>query len=174
MLRLESGIVLPVPEAEPVVGELRRLHDPQTLYGVPTHITLLYPFAHPSKVGDSVEALGELFKRVSVFDFSLVEVRRFPSTAYLHPEPYVRFAQLTEMLVQQWPEFPPYGGAFPTVTPHLTVAHQVGPDILDAVDAAVGCRLPIACRATEAWLMCSDDNGFWSAREVFRLNQELA
>ena len=30
---LESGIIVPVPEAEPVVGDLRRLHDPQAHYG---------------------------------------------------------------------------------------------------------------------------------------------
>jgi hypothetical protein len=166
---LESGIILPVPEAEPVVGDLRRRHDPQTRYGVPAHITLLYPFAHPSKVGDHVAGLHELFGSVRAFDFSLVEVRRFTAAAYLHPEPSAEFTRLTDMLARQFPDFPPYGGAFSTVIPHLTVADHVTADVLDDVDAAVSTHLPIACRATEAWLVCSDDNGFWSKREVFRL-----
>jgi 2'-5' RNA ligase len=167
---LESGIILPVPEAEPIVGELRRHHDPQTRFGVPAHITLLYPFAHPAKVGDYVAALRELFGSIHAFDFSLVEVRRFPVAAYLHPEPSAEFSRLTETLARQWPEFPPYGGAFSTVIPHLTVADRVTSNTLDSVSATLATRLPIACRATEAWLMCSEENGFWSKREVFRLN----
>lgn len=166
----ESGIILPVPEAEPVVGQFRALHDPQARYGVPAHITLLYPFAHPSKVASTIDALRQLFAGVSAFEFSLVSTRRFPGAGYLHPEPSATFVRLTEMLGNQWPEFPPYGGAFSTVIPHLTVADRATSDVLDAVDAAVSRQLPIVCRATEAWLMCSDDHGYWSCREVFRFD----
>ena len=172
-MSLESGIILPVPEAEPIVGQLRTLHDPYARYGVPAHITLLYPFAHPSNVGDSLAALHESFSRMPVFDFSLVEVRRFPATAYLHPEPSGVFDRLTEMLVRQWPDFPPYGGAFSTVIPHLTIADQTTTDVLDSVDAAISKQLPIRCRATEAWLMCSDERGFWSVRDAFRFSDRV-
>jgi 2'-5' RNA ligase superfamily protein len=74
---LESGIILPVPEAEPIVGQLRTLYDPQARVGVPAHITLLYPFAHASKVADIVDALHQLFSRVPAFEFALVATRRF-------------------------------------------------------------------------------------------------
>jgi 2'-5' RNA ligase len=164
---LESGIILPTPEAEAVVGHLRWLHDPQARFGVPAHITLLYPFAHPSRIGEAAGALQQLFRLVPAFEFSLVEVRRFPATAYLHPEPSATFVQLTERLVHQWPEFPPFGGAFSTVIPHLTVAHHAATDVLDTVDRNVASHLPIRCRATEAWLMCSDEHGFWQRHEVF-------
>jgi 2'-5' RNA ligase len=164
---LESGIILPVPEAEPVVGRLRGLHDPQARYGVPAHITLLYPFAHPSRIGDAIAVLRQLFSRVPAFEFSLTEVRRFPATAYLHPEPATTFVRLTESIAHEWPEFPPFGGLFSTVIPHLTVAHQATANSLDAVDATVAMHLPIRCRALEAWLMCSDERGFWSRSEVF-------
>ena len=40
------------------------------------------------------------------------------------PEPAEPFVELTEALVQNFPEYPPYGGAFSTVTPHLTVADK--------------------------------------------------
>ena len=163
----ESGIILPVPEAEAVVGHLRWLHDAQARYGVPAHITLLYPFTQPSRVGEATRGLQQLFRRVPAFEFSLVEVRRFPSTAYLHPEPSATFVQLTEMLMQQWPEFPPYSGAFSTVIPHLTVADHVSTEVLDTVDRSVARQLPIRSRATAAWLMCSDEHGIWSRHEVF-------
>ena len=165
---LESGIIVPVPEAEGVVGHLRRLHDPQARYGVPAHITVLYPFADPSNVGDSIPALQRVFDQVAEFEFSLVEVRRFSGSAYLHPEPSAPFIRLTEMLVRQWPEFPPYRGAFSTVIPHLTVADHVAPDVLDTVAADLAGWLPIRCRATEAWVLCSDEHGVWSRRDVFR------
>ena len=166
---LESGIILPVPEAEPIVGEIRRHHDPQERLGVPSHITLLYPFAHPSKVGPMLPVLSQLFRRIPVFDFSLVDVRQFPSAAYLHPHPPEMLVRLTDLIMEQWPEFPPYGGAFETVIPHLTVADHATRDTLDSITAALATRLPIPCRATEVWLICSDEQGFWSKRDVFRL-----
>ena len=168
---LESGIILPIPEAEAAVGQLRRLHDPQARYGVPAHITLLYPFAHPSRVGDAAAALQRLFRRVPTFEFSLAEVRQFPQTVYLHPEPSHTFVRLVQMLVQEWPQFPPYRGAFSAVIPHLTVADHCAADVRNTVDASVASRLPIRCRASEAWLMCSDEEGFWSRRDVFRFGE---
>lgn len=163
----QSGIVVPVPDAEAVVAGLRAVHDGQARYGVPAHITLLYPFASPSRASESLHDLEGLFSRVHPFDFSLVDVRRFPGTVYLHPEPADRFVQLTGMLAERWPTFPPYGGAYATVVPHLTVADHVGAKVMDLVSASLAGQLPIHCRATEAWLMCSDEEGIWSRRASF-------
>lgn len=163
----ESAIVLPVDDAEPIVSHLRSLHDPAARFGVPAHITLLYPFLPPSRVMNEIDALVRLFAEVPGFEFSLAGVRRFPATAYLHPDPPARFVQLTEMIARRWPEFQPYGGAFSTVIPHLTVADHVGADVLDAVERIVSSHLPLKCRATAAWLLCSDDQGFWSRSHIF-------
>lgn len=129
----ESAIVIPVPEAESLVGKLRSLYDPVASLGLPAHITLLYPFAPPSRVGSEIEALRQLFRKLHSFEFALTEFRRFPATAYLHPEPADRFIELTRMLPERWPDFPPYGGAFSTVIPHLTVADRSEGDVLDRV-----------------------------------------
>ena len=166
---LESCVIVPVSEAEAVVDDLRWQYDPMARNGIPAHITLIYPFEHPSSVSIAIGDLRQLFSRVSAFPFSLAEVRRFDDgTAYLHPEPSALFVDLTETLVKRWPEFPPYRGEFPTVTPHLTVAHKVGTRVLDAVTMTVAGRLPVHCDATEAWLMCSDERGSWTRREAFR------
>jgi hypothetical protein len=166
---LESAVILPILDAGPVVEDLRWRYEPQARYGLPTHITLLSPFAHPSAVGEATAALEELFRLVPAFDFSLVEVRRFPAAVYLHPEPAEPFVQLIDRLARRWPEFPPYGGAFSTVIPHVTVAARVADDVLDLVDRNVARHLPIRCRATEAWLMCNDEHGVWKPRAVFPL-----
>ena len=163
---------MPVPEAEDAIAHLRQLHDPQAEYGVPAHITLLYPFAHPSVLANTTGALQHFFDQVQVFDFSLTEIRRFPTTAYLHPEPSETFIRLTETLAQRWPEYPPYGGSFATVIPHLTIADAASIDVLDAVARDMIAHLPIRCRATQAWLMCSDEQGFWSRREAFPFRSE--
>jgi hypothetical protein len=43
--------------------------------------------------------------------------------AYLAPKPSAPFVALTEALVAEFPKFPPFAGEFPTIIPHLTVAH---------------------------------------------------
>jgi 2'-5' RNA ligase len=163
----ESSVVLPVEEAESVVGHLRELHDPAASLGVPAHITLLYPFMPPIRTASEIDALRRLFSSIPEFEFALTEVRHFPATAYLHPDPPDAFVRLTEMITQRWPDYPPYRGAFSTVIPHLTVADHVGRDVLDDVERVLSIHLPLKCRASAAWLLCSDERGFWSRKEVF-------
>ncbi len=165
----ESAIIIPVPEAEPVVASLRQRHDPVAARGVPAHITLLYPFAPPDQLASHVEDLQRLCAESAAFAFSLTEVRRFPATAYLQPDPAAPFVALIERIMRRWPAFPPYGGRFATPVPHLTVADDVGPDVLDGVVRELAGQLPIACRATEVSLICSDDEGAWACKRVFAL-----
>ena len=166
---LESGIILPVPDAEAAVGDLRRRHDPVAQRGVPAHITLLYPFAHPAQAGEETGRLLEFFGAVARFEFLLTEVRRFPGVVYLCPTPSDAFVEITNRLVRQWPEFPPYGGRFREVIPHLTVADGATPDVLDAVERRLAASLPIRCVATEAWLIVSDEHKAWSRHQALPL-----
>jgi len=50
----ETARVVVVPEAEPLVSDWRAQHDWSAQRGVPTHITLLYPFVPTEKVDDEV------------------------------------------------------------------------------------------------------------------------
>jgi 2'-5' RNA ligase len=163
----ESAIVLPVAEAEPIVGDMRWLHDPVARRGVPAHITLLYPFAPPSQTLNEIDALKRLFAGVPAFEFSLTEVGRFPATAFLHPDPPAPFEELTDMIARRWPQWPPYRGTFSSTIPHLTIADHAETDVLDAVQRTVSIHLPIKCRAVAAWLLCSNDAGAWSRIQIF-------
>lgn len=165
----ESAIILPVGEAEPVVSSLRRQYDKSASLGVPAHITLLYPFRPPHLAETELENLADFFSAMPAFEFSLSEVRRFPRTAYLHPDGPERFADIIRKLVEKWPECQPYHGAFRDIIPHLTVADDVDVEVLEAVQKCLLQHLPIACIAKEARLLFSDDNGFWSRRECFPL-----
>lgn len=120
----QTALVIVVPEAEARFGTLRSKFDPQASLGVPAHITILFPFMEPGLVDSSVRRrLSILFKRFSPFRCVLHRVGRFPSTAYLAPAFPEPFAELTMAVARAFPEYPPYGGAYSSVIPHLTVAH---------------------------------------------------
>jgi 2'-5' RNA ligase len=119
----ERALLVPVPEAEPIVHSFRERLDPSARHGMPAHITILYPFLS----GDNVEgaALADLEKLLCVyprFDFSLREIRRFPGVLYLAPEPREPFDRLIAEVRDRFPEWAPYGGLVSRPVPHLTIA----------------------------------------------------
>src|SRR5262249_10545663 len=75
------------------------------------------------------------------FSFRLVRIERFPEVLYLAPEPAQPFVQLTQAFARRFPDFPPYGGQFSSVVPHLTVAHAPAAE-LDRIAAGLGASLP--------------------------------
>src|ERR1700729_2595365 len=46
----ESCLLVPVPEAEAVVGRVRGRLDRAAAWGVPAHVTILYPFVLPEAI----------------------------------------------------------------------------------------------------------------------------
>src|SRR5208282_3861380 len=106
---------------------------------------------------------------IEAFRFSFTEVRRFPATAYLHPDQAEAFAQITRLFIETWPDCKPYGGVRAGVVPHLTVADGVDAEILGAVEDSLRGQLPISCFAREVWLLTSNQEGIWSKKAVFPL-----
>jgi 2'-5' RNA ligase len=155
-----TAIVVPVPAAARAV-------DTWTLAMEP-HVTLLYPFVPAERVDDGLLAdLRAVLGAFPPFAFSLAEVRRFPAVLYLAPDPAAPFVALTEACVRRWPEHPPYGGAFPDIVPHLTLAEGPEPPGLSERAAAA---LPIEATAREAWLMApAAAGGGWERRAPLAL-----
>ena len=150
-----SALAVLFPEAEALVGDLRRAHDPSAAFGVPPHVTVLVPFVPPERLGDEVlSELRSLFATVPPMETTFRETRTFPGTGtlYLAPEPETWFRDLTVRVVARWPEHPPYGGTFDDVVPHLTVADGVGPDVRDACRERVVPGLPLRATAREVHL----------------------
>lgn len=104
MLRLAATcIVIPVPEAEPLVGLLRRSHTRDGAEGMPAHITLIYPFTDDSVLTDGrIQVARTVFGRFSQFPFRLGSVGWFRNEAeshlYLAPEPPDPFVELVAAL----------------------------------------------------------------------------
>jgi 2'-5' RNA ligase len=131
--------------------------------GVPPHITLVFPFVPADGIDEEVvSSLGALFAASERFEFELRETRRFPATLYLPPAPAAPFVRLTDAIVARFPEHPPYGGAFDSIEPHLTVA-QGEPEVLSEAEEAVRPLLPISSEACEAVLLeeVEPDWGRW-------------
>ena len=121
----QSALVVVVPEAEPSVGALRSRFDPSARIGMPAHITVLFPFMPVERLTkDILEKLAAVVGSFVEFEFRLERIERFPGTTYLAPEPPEPFAAMTAALAREFPDYPPYGGRFPTSIPHLTVADQ--------------------------------------------------
>jgi hypothetical protein len=109
------------------------------------HITLLGPFVDEQDVDAKLVAIiRELLEDVPAFSFELSIVRRFPNgLLYLAPRPAEPFARLTGMLTGTFPDWPPYGGEFHGVVPHLSLGSGPSADQLQKLQA----RLPIAATA---------------------------
>ena len=169
----ESALLVPVPEAEPVVASWRTELDRAALLGVPAHVTVLYPFVDATQLTDHVlQRVRALLETVRPFPFVLSEVRWFgEEVVWLAPEPDTGFRDLMRLVWDEWPELPPYGGVHDEVIPHLTL----GDHDLDGMRRAAGAvtrHLPIASVATEVWLMAGSDlPGSWHVRSRFSLRE---
>ena len=151
-----TALIVPVPEAEPQVGELRLAHDWSAARGVPAHVTILFPFLDADDVDEA--AVADLISGFPAFDFELDRLERFPDGAtWLRPTPSLRFVDLTAAVWQRWPDHPPYEGIHDEVIPHLTISDETPID--------VPFELPIVARAREVTLIEEDESsGQWIAR----------
>lgn len=173
MEALESGLIIPVPESEPIVGEHRFRLDLSAQWGVPAHVTVLYPWMPPGEINEATHArLAELFAEVASFDFALGEIRWFRTdVVYAAPVPDTPFRELTRLVVDTWPQFLPYGGEHGEPTPHLTIGdHGTATELAEA-SAAVARHLPLACAAREVWLMTGSAESGWARQAVYPMNE---
>ncbi|WP_203718164.1 2'-5' RNA ligase family protein [Asanoa siamensis] len=152
---IETALIVPVPEAEPVVARHRERFDQAARWGVPAHVTALYPFVPPAAVTDDVlAAVRATVANTPRFTVEFAEVRWFGEhVAWLAPTPDQPFRALTEALWARFPDQPPYRGEFADVVPHLTIGHDVPVSDLQAAADAVTARLPLTATPAEVWLM---------------------
>ena len=152
-----TAFIVAVPEAEPLVADLRARFDPSAAEGVPAHVTVLVPFMAPDALTPAVLARARtLCAAEPAFDFRLTAVRRWPTTCWLAPEPSAPFVALTRAMVDAFPGYPPYAGQHADIVPHLTVADGDAA-AADAAEAALRARWPAdapgRCRCTEVLLI---------------------
>lgn len=150
-------MVIPVREAETIVRQRVLQVQPQLIprdRSPSAHITLLAPFLPIAAIDDGVLAdLSRFFADITPFGFVLAEVCKFPGgPVYLAPDPPAPLRKLTQELHRAFPEFPPYGGAFDEIVPHLTVPLAPGEDA-DSLRISLHRLLPLSAYAVEAALV---------------------
>jgi 2'-5' RNA ligase len=157
----ESALLVPVPAAEPAVGQHRARLDEAARDGVPAHITVLYPFLPPAGIDKTLlAALGRVFAGRAAFQFTLDKVGWFgEEVLWLRPRDTASFTALTDLAFRAFPSCPPYGGRHTEVIPHLTIGHAGGPQALGAAAESVRSCLPIEAVATEVILMAGPRPG---------------
>jgi 2'-5' RNA ligase len=149
----EGALIVPV-EVPVAVRRLRDRMDPAAAQGVPAHVTLIYPFMPPEALDRAARhELERIIAAEPAFPFRLTRVARWPEVVYLVPEPDEPFRRLITALTDAFPEYPPYGGAYADVMPHLTIAQDAWPEYLAAAEHALPAMLPIRDVAREALLL---------------------
>lgn len=156
-----------VPEADRLVARWRGDGRPVPPGELGLHITVLWPFLRLRRPSRRLAGeLVDLFAAVPSFEFALTGVGRFPDVLFLRPEPAEPFRALTDLVSRRWPHCQPYGGAYPEVVPHLTVASgRSVPTDPSPLERA----LPIRARAADVALAAPDRHGNWQILTSFPL-----
>lgn len=138
--------------------------------GIPAHITILFPFVPLEELDDRIrDELRQLFATQPAISFSLTKVTVFPDeTIWLAPEPSEPFRRLTELIVERYPEYPPYEGIHDDIIPHLTVTSGDS-SLRDEVEADLIPHLPIRAETRASTLLVEDESEHWSVDERFPL-----
>lgn len=164
----QTAVVIVVPQAEAVVQPWQRELTEAARYGVPAHVTVLFPFLPRDEVdAGAVAALGEIVAAEPRFDVEFRACARFLEVLYLAPEPAEPFRRLTAAVARRWPQAQPYGGEFGAdPTPHLTVAQAADPRRLDEVEAELVTRLPLRVRVREVHVLEFDGSRWLAAHRL--------
>ena len=168
----ETALVVLLPELEPLIGGWRRRYTRDGARGMPPHVTLIIPFADSSEVERRLDGVGRVLRDFAPFEIGLREMARFPELLYLGPEPAEPFVAMTEALADAFPEFPPYGGEFDEIVPHVTVA-QSEDEVLAGVERELLPQLPVEARCERAWLVENTPAG-WRRHTAFALERRKA
>lgn len=172
-----SGLIVAIPEAEPVVGHHRDALDLNARGGVPAHVTVLYPFLPPHLIDTAVlERLGALFATVPAFDVALTHTSWFGEhVLWLAPSDPAPFRLLTALVHDAYPDYPPFAGLYDDVVPHLTVGH--GDRLTEMIEAEglVRPHLPIHAPVREVLLLTQEHpEGDWSTTARFPLGAPVS
>ena len=153
----ETALLILVPESEDAVAEHRQHLDMAASWGVPAHLSVVYPFVPPADVDEHV--MGELAAAVGTvpaFDCVFPRTEWFGADVlWLAPEPDAPFRELIRGVVAAFPAHLPCGGIYDDPVPHLTIGERRlgGTAELTAAERTVRAHLPIRARVDRAVLL---------------------
>jgi 2'-5' RNA ligase len=170
----QTAVIVPVPAVDSLVDEHRSHLDMAASWGVPAHVSVLYPFVEPAQVDDDLIAtLAAVLGPVTAFDCRFTRTQWFGQDVLcLDPEPAQPFRDLTAAVWETFPHHPPYGGAHDEVIPHLTIAERrLGSlSAVQTAEQAVQTGLPLSTRIEGVLLIAGTQApNSWRVLHEFRL-----
>lgn len=148
---------------------------------MPAHITVVYPFAPADALDESAyDSLARVIAGRPGFSFALPTLMRFADgVLVLTVDPQGPFNALIGDICAAFPDFQPYGGQFTPeeVIPHCSIAvagsypsgiSEADERIFMGAEDELRPVLPIACSASEVWLMADTSDG-WVRLRTFPL-----
>ena len=158
-----SAVVVRVP-LPPALMRLRARWDWAASVGVPAHVTIVFPFLPAAQLTPDVRrSLAVVAARQRPFEVRFATVERFPTVVYPRPPAVGPLRHLTEAVVERFPDFPPYGGVFEEVIPHLTITESSDAPF-DDIAALAEAALPFSHRVTRLQVLVEGDEGRWHGR----------
>jgi 2'-5' RNA ligase len=168
MTQPASAIVVRVKVSR-ALERARRQWDWAAGVGVPSHVTIVFPFMPVARLTPDVRRLLVAIAAAhEPFDVRFARVGRFPGVVYLTPEPSAPFSRLTEAVVARFPEYPPYDGAFDVVIPHLTLVESAAAP-LDGIAEAAEHHLPFTRPVSSLEVLVEGTDARWHSHWRIRL-----
>lgn len=157
---LASAIVIPAPPpVAEFVAAFRREHPGQESYALPPHITVMWPFISPGTLDDgpdeallrqTADRLRRICRLIAPFTVTLDRYGTFPGgVLYLAPRDPAPIIALHSHILAQFPEYPPYGGEYGELVPHMTLGIFAPEDV-----SAIAGRLTLEPLAFEVDRLC--------------------
>jgi len=136
-----------VPELDDVVRERTAFYDASFVSRdrsfAHAHITLLAPWV-TDPAADDLSRVARIASQAGPFEVTLAEIGEFPhGVIYLRPAPDMALRELTARLAAEFPDWPPYGGQYEGVVPHLTLDRRSASVTPATVRATVAHLLPV-------------------------------
>lgn len=161
-----TGVIIPVPSADPLLATLAQRHPGAVREGVPAHVSVLYPFVPAAELdADAERELADIAEATPATEVTFGRCRRIGDFVYSPPDPPADLNRLIAAVRGHWPDVLPYGGAVEDVGPHLTVAMRTGEQTAAVIEHEVADELPIAAQLREMWLVVFADG--WRVRRRF-------
>jgi 2'-5' RNA ligase superfamily len=172
----ETAVIVAVTEAEDAVGRHRARLDASASWGLPAHVTVLYPFVPPAALDTRVlGGLADAVLSMPAFGCVFATTRWFDEDVlWLAPEPDGPFRRLTNAVWRAFPECPPYAGEYPDLDPHLSIGFtaEASLDDLKAAEVDVRAQLPLQAQVDTVVLMAGARHpGSWRVVREFPLGR---
>lgn len=119
----QSSVDIVIPELDTIIGKWRKSTVDIASLGVPSHITLLWPWCPPPISDEYIKKLENVLSFLNSFVITFHKIEYFgESVIYLDVENKKEVKELMDRVGQEFPEYPMYENTIKDPQSHLTIA----------------------------------------------------